>query len=175
MPKDSKNMNDENDNVIKDKNINDEDYNNQNDTVNGENVYKDKQEINKEKFYEFLNNLDLSSIVGNLDLNNMDLGNFNIKDINAGKSGSSKLDLGNLNLDNLDLSSISNMIGNLGFINQLGTMFSGLNAINQPAYNRYRDKRIDLLAAFKPLVGQPQAQMIDTIIHLYTITKILRY
>ena len=89
--------------------------------------------------------------------------------------------MGNL-LNNINPNQLSSMLNNID-MNQLSGMLQGFN--NQGNQNRTsengqqqrsatNDKRIELLTAIKPLVDADKSRIIDSIIQMYTISKIVK-
>jgi hypothetical protein len=100
--------------------------------------------------------------------NGFDLNNFDLSQ------------MGNL-FNNINPNQLSNMLNNID-MNQLSGMLQGFN--NQGNENSTNvsgqqqsgvgDKRIELLNAIKPLVDADKTRIIDSIIQMYTISKIVK-
>lgn len=86
-------------------------------------------------------------------------------------------------LNNVDVNQLASMLNNID-ISQVSSMLSGLNSGGSGNENESRDynqhssgqgdKRVDILNAIKPLMDEEKGNLINSIIQLYTISKILK-
>jgi hypothetical protein len=80
-------------------------------------------------------------------------------------------------LNNINPNQLSNMLNNVD-MSQLSSMLQGFNApsgktSSQPQSGS-NDKRLELLNAIKPLVDADKSKLIDSIIQMYTISRIVK-
>lgn len=95
-------------------------------------------------------------------VNNFDFSNFNMSQ------------MGNL-FNNINPNQLSALLNNLD-MNQLYSMFQGLTgggAAGSPA-PAGTDRRVELLNAIKPLVDADKSRLIDSILQIYTITRMIK-
>lgn len=88
-------------------------------------------------------------------------------------------------LNNVDVNQLASMLNNID-ISQVSSMLSGLNSggsgneneNESRNYNQHSsgqgDKRVEILNAIKPLMDEEKGNLINSIIQLYTISKILK-
>lgn len=84
--------------------------------------------------------------------------------------------LGNL-FNNMNPNQFSGLLNNVD-MNQVSSMLNGLAGNGGAGENNAippgSDRRVELLNAIKPLVDADKSRMIDSILQLYTITKIMK-
>jgi hypothetical protein len=96
-----------------------------------------------------------------------------------GGNGSNNINTDQMgNFLNMDPNQLAGLLNNID-LNQISSMFQGMNgggsgsestSIPQGGY----DKRLELLNAMKPLVDAEKAQLIDSIIQIYNISRIIK-
>lgn len=85
--------------------------------------------------------------------------------------------MGNL-LNNIDPNQLAGILNGID-INQLKNMFQNFNGNQEkgqgvPRNSTSNFRSIEILNAIKPLVNAERSQLIDSIIQLYTISKIIK-
>jgi hypothetical protein len=91
-------------------------------------------------------------------------------------------------LNNFDVNNLGSILGNMNpnqlagilngiDINQLKGMFQGFNSASNQEGERNQigsSRSIEILNSIKPLVNAERSQLIDSIIQIYTISKIIK-